>query len=57
MEDENLDFKDYCEECGKKTRKRFIERKDEYMIYECSLCGNNEEIPREEVEEKTEEWK
>lgn len=56
MEEENYpDIVEVCETCGEKTRMRFVDRKGEYYIYECSTCESNVELPIEEVEEKTEE--
>ena len=58
MEDKIPEFEEVCGECGEKTRKRYVGREDEYLVYECSLCGNKEEIQKEELEDKLEydEW-
>lgn len=55
------EFEGYCKECGKESRKKFVGREDEFYVYECSLCGNEEEMTKDQIEEEYEgewdEWK
>ncbi len=55
MEEEIPEYEEYCSECGEKTRKKFVSREDEHMVYECSMCGYKEKIGEEEIDEELEE--
>ncbi len=49
------EFEDYCKTCDTDVRKQYVERKDEFYVYECSMCGTEHEYEEEEVEESIEE--
>lgn len=58
MEENFPEYEEVCDECGQRTKMKFVERNGEFLVYECSVCGNKEELSKEEVEEKFEEvWK
>lgn len=57
MEEEMPEFEDYCSRCDEETRNEFVGREDEYFIYECSLCGEEEKLTKDEMEQEMEdEW-
>lgn len=55
MREEMLDVMEYCEECGEETKMKFVERDEEYLVYECSVCGSQEEFLEENLKNDIEE--
>lgn len=55
MEKEMLRIEMVCEECGNRTKMKFVERKNEYLIYKCPICDAMHKLSERDIEKKTEE--
>ena len=55
---ENLpDIEESCDECGNKTRMKFMESENDYLVYKCSVCSSEQRFLREQIrQDYDEEW-
>lgn len=53
--EEKMEINKFCEECREKTQMKFIKRKGEYLLYECSVCDSVHEFTEQDLGEDMEE--
>lgn len=55
MKEEMSEIEAFCEECREETDMRFVERENEYLIYECTVCDSVYEFSKQDIEKNIEE--
>ncbi len=46
-----IEIEKFCDECREKTKMRYVENENEYLIYECSVCDSEYRFLRQDIEE------